>query len=1014
MALVRSSTRRREKHVTSISGDPTALVPAVVGAQAPRARMDSNAPTRDLNGQWRFQLSPRAETGVGLDDPGHDWGTIPVPAHWQLHGHGQPAYTNVRYPFPLDAPRVPNDNPTGEYRRDFDMTADDLASGRWWLRFDGVDSALVVAVNGREVGQSTGSRLPVEFDITDLLAPGSNLLAARVHQWSAGSYLEDQDQWWLSGIFRDVTLVHRPAGGVADVHVLTDYDRPTGLGTLTAQVFLTDDAIGEQPAVRLELVELGVVVAPGESVTLPVSPWSAEDPVLYTLTVATASEIVTVRVGFRRVSITDGVLELNGRPMQFRGANRHEFHPATGRAVTRETMLHDVMLMKAHHFNAVRTSHYPPHPHFLDLCDEYGLYVIDECDLETHGFEVVGWQGNPSDDPRWHDAIVDRGRRLVARDRNHPSIVMWSLGNEAGLGRNLAALAAAIREADASRPIHYEPDQAARYVDVYSRMYAAHDECDRIGAGTDEPLADLEASARRAAMPFVLCEYAHAMGNGPGGVAEYDEIFDRYPRCAGGFIWEWIDHGLPAQLPDGREFPAYGGDFGEVLHDGSFVIDGLLFPDRTPSPGMLEVAAVNAPVRMTCDLDAAVVRVRSRLQQVDLADAELRWRLESGGLELASGTLALPAIAPGAEVVISLTSDIVDAFALPPIADDALAPNERWLTIEAVTTQSQPWAGAGHLLGRAQVLISNEPMIWSARAGAASARPEEWTVGPARFNTDGDLIALGDMVFDVAKLDVWRAPTDNDLATGWGETEGSADGWRRLGLHRMTHRVDDVTLDPEQGSLTVRSRVAAAASADALMVTTTWTAVDSESREGVRVDLDIVPEGEWSVTLPRLGMTFATPCESPESVAVQWFGRGPGEAYWDSRAAVWLSRFTSSVADMQTPYVRPQENGVRKEVRWARLDDDGRCLDIVGDAMFDLTVRPWSIEHLEAARHRTDLVNDERLWWHVDIGQDGLGTATCGPTILAAHRFRAVPVHLSFILTLTGATDALPSSEESA
>jgi beta-galactosidase len=437
------------------------------GLRAPRAFLHTDAPRLVLDGDWRFRLSPVADVPADFTDPAFDdggWDTIAVPAHWPLRGYGNPWYTNVVYPFPVDPPHPPTENPTGDYRVAFDLP-DDWAGRPVVLRFDGVESCAKVWLNGEELGFFTGSRLPAEFDVTPVA--GRNVLAVRVHQWSGASYLEDQDQWWLPGIFRSVTLEAR--GDLDDVFVHASY--ADGQGTLRVEAPVS---------ATVAVPELGILTDAGMTVTVPVEPWSAERPRLYEATVSTGTETVRLRIGFRTVSIVDGVLLVNGEPVQFRGVNRHEFHPDHGRAVPYETMLTDVLLMKRHNINAVRTSHYPPHPAFLDLCDEYGLWVIDECDLETHGFTFAGWAKNPSDEPAWRDAYLDRMRRTVERDKNHPSIVLWSLGNESHTGANLAAMADWTRERDLSRPVHYEGDADCAYVDVYSRMYATHAEVDKI------------------------------------------------------------------------------------------------------------------------------------------------------------------------------------------------------------------------------------------------------------------------------------------------------------------------------------------------------------------------------------------------------------------------------------------------------------------------------------------------------------------------------------------------------
>ncbi len=582
-----------------------------------RATLDSDAARLNLNGAWRFRLCDRVDNDVdGFWTPEYDdrtWHDITVPGHWQLLGHGRPAYTNVDFPFPVDPPYVPDENPTGDYRVRFDLPAS-WPGSRSVLRFDGVDSCFAVWLNGTRLGHATGSRLPTEFDVGALLVPGRNVIAVRVHQWSAGSYLEDQDMWWLSGIFRDVTLLARPS--IEDVFVHADY--ADGRGTLRVEVDVAD---GEA---LLTVPDLGIVnAAPiGPFVLDGVRPWSAEQPHLYPATLTAGSETVRLRIGFRTVTTSGGVLAVNGHPITLRGVNRHEFHPDHGRTLDLDTMRADLLLMKQHHINAVRTSHYPPHPAFLDLCDELGMWIVDECDLETHGFRDIGWRGNPSDDPAWQPAILDRMRRTLERDKNHPSVIMWSLGNEGGTGANLAAASAWVAGRDPSRPRHYEGDRASTYVDVYSRMYPPHAEVERIGSRTEDPLPDAAEDAHRRALPFVMCEYGHAMGNGPGGVVDYQRIIDAHPRCAGGFIWEWIDHGLGTRTDTSPTAETSARNCTTATSSAT----GCVFPDRTPSPGLLEVAAVFAPLHMS-EVSPGVVRIDSRYDMRDTSHLRFDWAL---------------------------------------------------------------------------------------------------------------------------------------------------------------------------------------------------------------------------------------------------------------------------------------------------------------------------------------------------------------------------------------------------
>ncbi|MBM9507155.1 glycoside hydrolase family 2 TIM barrel-domain containing protein [Actinacidiphila acididurans] len=950
------------------------------GALPPRAWWAvSDARRVNLGGEWRFRLSPRADAeDESFARPGYDashWDLLPVPSHWPLQGHGKPAYTNVRYPFPVDPPRVPTENPTGDHLRTFDLP-DDWPGGAAVLRFDGVDSCARVWLNGHELGTFMGSRLPVEYEVGGLLRPRGNVLAVRVHQWSAGSYLEDQDMWWLPGIFRDVTLIERPEGAVTDFFVTCGYDHATGLGTLRVDC---------EPAGTVTVPELGLDIPTGEPVIVPVEPWSAEEPRLYDAELATEGERIPLRIGFRTVAVEDGVLKVNGRRIQFRGVNRHEFDPDHGRVVDPETMRQDLLLMKRHNINAVRTSHYPPHPAFLDLCDELGLWVVDECDLETHGFQMVGWRGNPVDDERWTPALLDRAARMVERDKNHPSVIMWSLGNECGTGRGLSAMATWIRERDPVRPIHYEGDRSCADTDVYSRMYADHAESELIGRREEPALEDAELDKRRRAMPYVLCEYAHAMGNGPGGLSEYQRIFETYERCQGGFVWEWIDHGLRRRTPDGAEYFAYGGDFGEELHDGNFVCDGLVFPDRTPSPGLIEYKKVVEPVRIEGDAERGTVTVTNRYDTSGLSGLAFRWVYEVEGEHSDSGRLAVPDLGPGqsAEVELPRMPRIVRA-------------GEAFWTVRAVLAEDTAWAPSGHEVAWTQFAAAQAPRGQRVHRG----RPHS----PRRV--EGGLIVLGPGTFDAASgalrclgasgvrgpaLDVWRAPVDNDRGMARAPEDQLDRRWRQAGLHRMRHRVDGVTLAGDV--LTVATRVAPAASDIGLRAVYSWRATGDR----LRLDVEVTPEGEWPVPLPRLGVRMGV---NPGVSEVRWYGGGPGEAYPDTRAAARIGRWTATVDELRTPYVRPQENGARADVRWAELRrENGAGLRLEGEPAFWFTARPWTTEALDAAEHTHELTASPVLWLHLDHALHGIGSASCGPGVLPEYHLTPAPAAFSFTFT---------------
>ncbi|CAM5515997.1 glycoside hydrolase family 2 TIM barrel-domain containing protein [Streptomyces aurantiogriseus] len=936
------------------------------GALPPRAwYASSDAKSLSLNGSWRFRLSATVDAeddsfaAEGYD--AGDWAEVTVPGHWVLQGHGSPIYTNHLYPFPVDPPRVPTENPTGDHLRVFDLPEDwpALSEGGAVLRFDGVESCARVWLNGTEIGEFKGSRLPHEFAVGHLLQTVDNVLAVRVHQWSAGSYLEDQDQWWLPGIFRDVTLLHRPAGAALDFFVHASYDHVTGEGTLRVD----SDVDG-----RVTVPALDIDVATGEAVTVPVLPWTAETPKLYDGFLATEGERVPLRIGFRTVVLEDGLIKVNGRAVLFKGVNRHEWHPEQGRALDLETMREDVLLMKRHNVNAVRTSHYPPHPAFLDLCDEYGLWVIDECDLETHGFVEQDWRDNPVDDDRWTPALLDRAARMVERDKNHPSVVIWSLGNEAGTGRGLTAMAEWIHGRDASRLVHYEGDIDCRDTDVYSRMYAFHEEVERIGRGLDG------GTHKRRRLPFILCEYGHAMGNGPGGIADYQRLFEAHERLQGGFIWEWIDHGIK----DPRYGYAYGGDFGEELHDGNFVCDGLVFPDRTPSPGLVEFKKVIEPVAITGDGTDGTVRVTNKQDFADLSALAFEWSYQVDGETIEAGSLSVPSLAPGESVDVKLPE---------PPADTRRA-ETRW-TVRALLAADTAWGRKDHEVAWGEFPVTARPSPTVVPTDGPVVGERLITLGPAAFDTrTGALRTIGGVSVEGFRLDVWRATTDNDEGAEWQSDTRYGVLWRTLGLHRVRHRLDAVEVG--DAALTVRTRVAPAAREVGLATVYRWTS----DGDRLKLTVSVTPEGDWTVPLPRLGVRFGL----AEADQVKWFGGGPGEAYPDSRAASMVGRWQSTVDDLQTPYVRPQENGARADVRWAEIGG----LRIEGDPEFWFSARRWTNEQLDAARHRTDLVPGDTVWVNLDHGQHGIGSQSCGPGPLPQYFLKAAPAEFSFVFSEIG------------
>lgn len=966
-----------------------------------------------LNGVWKFNYVPTPyEAPTDFHTEAFDatkWDDLPVPSNWQMHGYGRPHYTNVRYPFPVDPPHVPTENPTGLYRREF-FVPETWDGQRIRLRFEGVDSAFQAWVNGHKVGFSKGSRLPAEFDVTDLVRPGHNVIAVRVHQWSDGSYCEDQDMWWLSGIFRDVYLIASPRTHMFDVGVQTTLSHKGGHVTIKTRVLNTGET-NFSGSVRARLFDVNMhesgiasskvdAAADGLAdveLSIDVSAphaWTAETPYLYKLLLALSDEddkdieFVPLRVGFRQVEIRDGVLLVNGSPIKFKGVNRHEHHMDTGRAVPLEAMRQDIEIMKRHNINAVRTSHYPDDPRWYDLCDEYGLYLIDECDLETHGFELIkDWHGNPTDDPEWEDACVDRMERMVMRDRNHPSVILWSLGNEAHLGCNHHAMAELARKLDPGRPIHYEGDRALEIADVYSRMYPHVSEVERIGKGD----GNVECGGKTltpeqySRVPFVMCEYAHAMGNGPGGLLEYWQAIYEYPRLCGGFIWEWIDHGIRTRTEDGREFFAYGGDFGEEPHDGNFICDGLVFPNRVPSPGLTEYKKVIEPVQIQA-IDASVGRfkVRNMYDFLTIDHLAMCWKVEVDGKVIDSDSARLPAVKPRE------TAD----FELP-IKHITQSGNHCYVTLSIRLASDTPWASAGHELAWAQYELPIKRPILRPRHSAPvhlkeSANTLRADCGTTMIEFDTVRAVLKrwqvngqDLLVNGPRLNFWRATTDNDRS--WD----NAGPWRQAGLSTLTHRTDSLQMNVEEPGLVIkaRTRVAPPIMDHGFECEYTYTLLRCGD---LSIEVKGTPQGQWPESLPRIGLQMGIP-KSLEYV--MWFGRGPGESYPDSKQAGRFGLWSAMVDELLTPYVLPQENGNRSDVSWVSFtSSDEQGFVVLGEPTLNFSAHRYTPMDFEKARHPHELKQRDFINVNLDYAHQALGSASCGPRpwekyVLKPHEF---------------------------
>ncbi|MHB9025570.1 MAG: glycoside hydrolase family 2 TIM barrel-domain containing protein [Armatimonadota bacterium] len=961
---------------------------------------------QSLNGPWRFHLAdsplsaPAGFSAVEFDASG--WDEIPVPSNWQLLGYAdKPIYTNIAYPFTPDPPFVPEKNPTGCYRRTF--TLDEAWQGREvFLVFESADSCLYVWVNGVQVGYSTDSRLPAEYNITPHVHPGENTIAVQVLRYCAGTYLEDQDYWQMSGLQRDVYLYSKPPARLRDFTARTTFDADYRDAQLYIAAYMTPvagmtgyrveamlyDAAGRtvftKPAVAGVEEHTYMYGSAGQEkacakFTIPVAAprqWSAEDPYLYTLVLSllapegTAVDCESCRVGFRQVEIKDRVALLNGKRLVVRGVDQHEHHPERGRALTVEDMRAELIQMKRLNFNAVRTSHYPHDPRWYDLCDKLGICVVDEANLETHGVH-----GDLSNDPAWSQAYLARATRLVLRDRNHPCVLCWSLGNESSVGPNHAAMAGWIRMFDPTRPVQYEsgnpgPEVTDIMVPMYPRLWWVR-----------EVLAD--AKERR---PMIMCEYAYAKGNAGGNFAEFWELVDKEPSFQGGFIWDWADKALAFDLPDGRRVLGYGGDLGcgtdyaAIGEDPTQVLNGIVGADLTPHPGAWEVKKVQAPVAFSATpggLAHGRMVVKNKYQFSTLAHLRLQWEVTEDGVVLQQGEEGLPAVPAGKEAEI----------ALPLERPATLTPGaEYWLNVHASLAEDTPWAPAGHVISWEQFALPYHP--------APAARISAETMPSLKLETTGESIAIAGedwhIRFDRAtgrwtsftsrgrelfvsgpRENFFRAPTDNDYILGNPGNYLAA--WQQAGIDRLARAVESVEaaqLTAGQALVRVTSRLRGSEPGHEIRCRTTYTVYGSGE---VQVDGTVLV-GEALPPLPRIGLELTLP---PAYHHLTWYGRGPQENYVDRKTAALVGQYSGTVTEQYFPYIKPGECGGKEDVRWAALTDAaGNGLLVTGQPPFHLDALHYTIDDLRQARHYYELTPRPEVYLHLDARHMGVGGDT--------------------------------------
>lgn len=962
-----------ELHVGTLS--PRCYFVPFANGQDPFAARTESGRLELLNGDWEFKYYPSI---IDLEDDFTSMSfdkTIPVPSNWQIHGYDRAQYTNVSYPIPFDPPYVPDDDPVGIYSRSYSYRPDGM---KRILVFEGVDSCLYLYVNGSFVGYTQVSHAMSEFDITQYLHEGENKIIAAVLKWCDGTYLEDQDKIRLSGIFRDVYILSRPEKAVCDYTVKTILNHKTGSSEFKLTVK------GSSAHIRLCDADGNTVceadVKDGEEYKTKVQKprlWSAEIPYLYNLTIETENEVIGEKVGFRDIRVKDGVLLVNNVPVKFRGVNRHDSYADTGYCASVEQLTRDIVMMKQHNINAVRTSHYPNSPLFYQLCDEYGFYVINEADYETHGcVEIMRGFRNlyenyrsismVSMDERFHDAIVDRGERLVSRDKNRPCVLMWSMGNEAGYGKNVLDEAKRIRELDSTRLLHYESvthalDDTEDVFDVISRMYSWDGEfIDRLNDEKDK-------------RPFMLCEYCHAMGNGPGDLEDYHSNFYLSDRYAGGFIWEWCDHSLiTGYTTDGKPKYGYGGDFGERHNDGNFCMDGLLYPDRTPHTGLREAKQVYRPVRVSKGEKPGEFLITSYLNFVDAGSLlEASYVITSDGEIAASGSFEF-SVQPRKTVKVTIpdASNKYSGFV--------------YIRFSFTSRKAAPWCEKGFEVSFDQLMLSEGSFVTAPTLTSAVKIQDS----PLRAK-----IMAQDIIFDLDKrlcqfvsvkcggrelldrpisFNFFRAPTDNDTDRG---------NWYRAHLNDYVVKVYGVDVKEENGCAVIDCELSFG-----------WSMHQPFARGGVKYT--VYPDGRLDISarlttsnkvelLPRFGIRMLV---SRDFKDVKYFGYGPYESYCDKHRASWVGMFRDSIENMHEDYIRPQENSSHYSCRLAKVYGSDAAIRFESDSPFSFNASLYTQEELASKRHNYELQECGSSVLCVDSGMAGVGSASCGPALREKYR----------------------------
>ena len=958
-------------------------------------RRETSALFKSLCGTWDFKWYPDITYTEGTDVPvfpseGAD--KLDVPMNWQAavgKGYDVPNYTNVNYPIPVDPPHVPDNNPCGLYRRFFTVTEDMLENKTVYLNFEGVDSCFYLWVNDVFACYSQVSHMTTEVNVTDLLKAGKNEIKVLVFKWCDGTYLEDQDMWRMSGIFREVYLLFRNKAHIVDIDIKNKISFDMKEADISVNLSLTAKA---QVSASLYAPD-GTFITSHKKTAKNISftfmldnpiLWNHETPNLYNIVFSCGGEFIRIPVGIKRLEVIDRTIFINGKKVKAKGVNRHDSHPLLGHATPYEHFLNDLMIMKRHNVNTIRTSHYPNDPRFTELCDKFGFYVVDETDIEAHGFTNVGNWSRISDDPAWEEAYVDRVKRMYQRDKNHVCIIMWSLGNESGYGCNQRAMTAYLRKNDTSRLIHYE-GAASHYTsgkenpeatDVESRMYTHPNDIKKYVDNKDYT------------QPYFLCEYAHAMGNGPGGLKEYWELFESRDSIFGGCIWEFTDHSVALKQKDGSLHFTYGGDFGDVPNDGNFCVDGLVYPDRRIHNGFLEVKQAYAPVTAEAiDLTAGKVKIINKKYFTSAEDISLNWKVEVEGNVVQSGVI------PSLSIKDEASLDYILPYDLKNITGNA------YLNLSFCTNTALPWADTGYEVSFVQMKLpvpsakkqlpkSVYPVVTEETDSAFTV-----TVGETVYTfckkcglVSGICDNGKDMIVSPLRPTVWRAPTDNDMYI--------KNKWKEAGFDRETVKCYGIKVKSSADKAVIVSEISLCAAAKLPFVKAKITyTVASDGSLTVTTDA----ENLASVYLPRFGFEIVMP-ENSEQFA--YFGYGPQESYSDKFIACRMGLFKGNVSDNIEHYIYPQENCSHYNTLYATVTSiAGHGLHFDTESSFTFRASHYSAKMLTEATHDYMLSPASETFVTIDYKQSGLGTNSCGS--LPDEKYRLNEKNFTFSFTIT-------------